>query len=136
MSQFAFLKPEFAPIYEHAQRAEVLALSDLRGSCFYSRLALETGVKWLYQHDGTLRTPYDDALSALIHEGTFRTLVGNALVTKARVVKDLGNRAVHDTRQVPPGDAAVALRELFHFGYWLVRTYAKGAKPSPFKVSF
>ena len=59
------------------------------------------------------------------------TLVGNALVMKARVVKDLGNRVVHDTRQVPPGGAAVALRELFHFGYWLVRTYAKGAKPQP-----
>jgi type I restriction enzyme R subunit len=131
MSQFSFLKPEFHPVYEHAQRAEVLALSDPRGSCFYTRLALETAVKWLYEHDGTLRSPYDEALSALIHEGTFRTLVGNALVTKARVVKDLGNRAVHDTRQVPPGDAAVALRELFHFGYWLVRTYAKGAKPQP-----
>jgi len=32
MSQFAFLKSEFTPVYEHAQRAEVLALSDPRGS--------------------------------------------------------------------------------------------------------
>lgn len=131
MSQFAFLKPEFTAVYEHAQRAEVLALSDPRGACFYTRLALETAVKWLYQHDGTLRTPYDDALSALIHEGTFRTLVGNALVTKARLIKDFGNRAVHDTRAISENTATVALRELYHFSYWLVRTYAKGAKPQP-----
>jgi type I restriction enzyme R subunit len=131
MSQFAFLKPEFEAVYGHAQRAEVLALSDPRGSCFYTRLALETAVKWLYQHDGTLRTPYDDALSALIHEGTFRTLVGNALVTKARLIKDFGNRAVHDTRAISENTATVALRELYDFSYWLVRTYAKGAKPQP-----
>lgn len=131
MSQFSFLKPEFHPVYEQAQRAEVLALSDPRGSCFYTRLALETAVKWLYEHDGTLRSPYDQALSALIHEGTFRTLVGNALVTKARLIKDFGNRAVHDTRAVSENTATVALRELFHFAYWLVRTYAQGDKPEP-----
>ena len=71
----------------------------------------------------------DDALSALIFEPTFRKLVGNGLVTKAKIIKDLGNRAVHDTRKVAPQAAATSLRELFHFSYWLVRTYAKGAKP-------
>jgi type I restriction enzyme R subunit len=58
-------------------------------------------------------------------------LVGNALVTKARLIKDFGNRAVHDTRKVSENTATVALRELFHFSYWLVRTYAKGKKPEP-----
>ncbi len=107
MSQFAFLKPEFAPVYEHAHRAEVLALSDPRGSCFYTRLALETAVKWMYQRDGTLRTSYDDALSALIHEGTFRTLVGNALVTKERLIKDFGNSAVHESRTVSENTCSI-----------------------------
>jgi len=31
---------------------------------------------------------------------------------------------------VPFASAATALRELFHVAYWLVRTYAKGAKPA------
>jgi type I restriction enzyme, R subunit len=130
MSQFAFLKPEFPLVYEHSQRAEVMALSDPRGACFYARLALETAVTWMYQVDGSLRSPYDTALSALIHEPTFRSLVGNALVTKARLIKDFGNRAVHDNRKVSENTATVALRELFHFSYWLVRTYAKGEKPA------
>jgi type I restriction enzyme R subunit len=129
MSQFAFLQPEFSPVYDHARKAENLALSDPRTACFYARLALETAVKWMYERDKALRTPYDDALSALIHEPSFRRVVGDALVTKARIIKDFGNRAVHDTRAVASQSAATALRELFHFSYWFVRTYAKGAKP-------
>ena len=65
-------------------------------------------------------------LSAFIHEPSFRNVVGNALVTKARIIKDHGNRAVHDTRPSRRKAAATALRELFHFSYWLVRTYAQG----------
>jgi type I restriction enzyme, R subunit len=129
MSQFAFLQPEFSPVYDHARKAEGVALSDPRAACFYARLALETAVKWMYEHDKALRTPYDEALSALIHEPSFRAVVGDAHVTKARIIKDLGNRAVHDTRAVASQSAATALRELFHFSYWLVRTYAKGTKP-------
>ena len=129
MSQFAFLKLEFPSVYELARKAETSALADPRGSCFYARLALETAVNWLYDNDSSLRSPYDDSLSALIHEGTFRTLVGNVLVAKARIIKDFGNRAVHDTRAVAPQTSVTCVRELFHFSYWLVRTYARGAKP-------
>lgn len=130
MNQFAFLQSEFAPVYDLARKAETAALSDPRGACFYARLALESAVKWMYDNDRSLRSPYDTALSALIHEGTFRSLVGNALVTKARIIKDLGNKAVHEVRAVPPQNAVNSVRELFHFSYWLVRTYARGAKPN------
>lgn len=129
MSQFAFLKPEFAPVYELARKAETAALADPRGACFYARLALESAVKWMYDNDRSLRSPYDTALSALIHEGTFRAVVGNALVTKARIIKDYGNKAVHETRAVAPQNAIICVRELFHFTYWLVHTYGSGARP-------
>ncbi|KKJ75634.1 restriction endonuclease subunit R [Kiloniella litopenaei] len=131
MSQFVFLRSEFAPVFSHAQKAENLALSDPRGACFYARLSLETAIKWMYESDPSLRTPYDHALSALIHEPSFRKLVGNALVTKAKLIKDLGNRAVHDShKKISEQSSITSLRELFHFSYWLVRTYAKGAKPA------
>ncbi len=131
MSQFAFLQAEFAEVYGLARKSETLALSDPRGSCFHARLALESAVKWMYDNDRSLRSPYDTTLSALIHEGTFRSLVGNALVTKARIIKDLGNVAVHETRPVPEKSATDSLKQLFDFCYWLVRTYARGAKPDP-----
>lgn len=131
MSQFAFLKAEFAPVYDLARKAETAALADPRGACFYARLALESAVKWMYDNDRSLRSPYDTALSALIHEGSFRALVGNALVTKARIIKDYGNKAVHETRPVPPQNAIICVRELFHFTYWLAHTYGRGARPDP-----
>lgn len=130
MSQFAFLNADFPTVSQLAKKAETAALADPRGACFYARLALESAVKWMYANDRTLRSPYDTALSALIHEGTFRTLVGNALVTKARIIKDFGNKAVHDTRAVPAQNAIISVRELFHFSYWLVHTYGRGAKPA------
>jgi type I restriction enzyme R subunit len=131
VSQFAFLAAEFADVHALAARAEGMARTDARGACFYARLSLETMVGWLYRHERSLRSPYENTLSARLHEATFQALVGQALLTKAKVVKDLGNKAAHESRAVPPGDGAAAVRELFHLSYWLVRTYAKGAKPPP-----
>ncbi len=134
-SQFNFLAQEFPEVHSFAVKAEGMALSDARGACFYSRLALETLVDWLYRHDGSLRTPYERTLAALIHEASFQRLLGVALTAKARVVKDLGNKAVHESRSVPAADGVAAVRELFHLCYWLARTYAKGAQP-PGAITF
>ena len=131
MSQFAFLKSELAEVHGLAVQAEDAAQSDPRATCVYARLALETIINWLYRADGTLKNPYDTTLAARIHEPTFQKLVGNAIVAKARVIKDLGNQAAHETKVVPVAKAIIAVRELFHICYWLAHTYAKGAKPDP-----
>lgn len=131
MSQFAFLEPEFPQVHAFAARAEGLARGDARAACFYARLALETMVEWLYGHERSLRSPYERTLSARIHEATFRALVGPLLLTKARIVKDLGNKAAHEARGLPPVDGVTAVRELFHLSYWLAHTYAREAKPEP-----
>jgi type I restriction enzyme R subunit len=91
---------------------------------------LELAVSWLYKHDSGLRLPYQDHLSALIHEPTFRQTVGDAVFNKARVIKDLGNLAVHSQRPVRQFDALTATKELFHVCYWLARTYSTAAKPA------
>ena len=132
MSNFAFLqRPEWAFLFESASKAEDLANTDARTSCFYARRTLELGVAWLYKHDTSLKLPYQDKLSALIHEPTFRQTVGDALFTKARLIKDLGNMAVHSARKMAPADAVNTTRELFHFCYWLARTYGRTARPDP-----
>src|ERR1700681_4360869 len=131
MSQFAFLAPEFADVHNLAVQAESIARTDARGACVYARLALETIVNWLYRFEPSLNDPYQTTLAARIHEATFQKLVGQALVAKARIIKDLGNKAAHEAKAVPAADAITAVRELFHISYWLVRTYGKGAKPDP-----
>ena len=125
MSQFSFIPAELAEVRGHASRAETLVIGDPRAACFYSRLALEVAVNWMYQRDPSLKDPYQTTLSARIHEPSFRDLVGNVLVTKARIIKDIGNRAVHERGRLSTPDAIAALRELFHFCYWLVRTYTR-----------
>src|SRR5205807_9611729 len=67
---------------------------------------------------------------ARIYETTFRRLIGEPLVAKARIVKDLGNNAVHETRAVDPQAAVTSLRELFHICYWLARNYGKNSRPN------
>lgn len=131
MSQFAFLQSEFPEVHDAAHRAEALANSDPRAACFYARRALELAVTWAYEHDASLQLPYREDLSALIHEASFRNTVGQAVFYKCRVIKDLGNNAVHSPKALPTADSISAVRELFHVCYWLVRTYAKGAKPEP-----
>lgn len=130
-SQFAFLLSEFPEVHDAAHRAEALANSDPRAACFYARRALELAVTWAYENDSGLQLPYREDLSALIHEPTFRNAVGQAVFYKCRAIKDLGNRAVHSSKPLTVNEAVSAVRELFHVCYWLVRTYAKGAKPEP-----
>ena len=130
MSNFAYLATEWALLHEAASKAEGAVNSDPRTACFYARRALEIAVAWLYTHDKSFKLPYQDTLSALIHEPTFRDGVGNALFTKARLIKDLGNLAVHGNKKISTSDAQNATRELFHLCYWLARTYGRSARPS------
>ncbi len=66
MKNFAFLQPEWPLFFEAATKAEGLANSDARASCFYARRTLELAVAWMYAHDHSLRRPYQDNLSAFI----------------------------------------------------------------------
>ena len=130
MSNFAFLKAEWPELHDAASKAEALVYPDARAACFYGRRALELAVAWLYKHDATLKLPYQDHLSALVHEPTFRNAVGPAIFAKIKVIKDLGNLAVHSHKPVRQLDALTAAKELFHVMFWLARTYARGVKPA------
>lgn len=131
MSQFAFLQREWPGVFDAAVRAEATVHADPRTGCFYARRTLELAVAWAYKHDPALKLPYQDNLSALIHEPSFKAAAGEAVFSKARVINTLGNRAVHGHRAIPPDDALVAVRELFHVAYWLARTYGRTGRPAP-----
>jgi type I restriction enzyme, R subunit len=129
VSRFAFLQAEWPAIHEAAAKSEAAAVPDPRTACFYARRALELLVHWVFKHDPALRLPYQDNISALIHEPTFKSAAGDAVFAKARVVIRLGNDAVHSNRPIRQFDAQTAVRELFHIGYWLAHTYARAGKP-------
>ena len=131
MSQFAFLQREWSAVFDAAAKAEAAVNSDPRTACFYARRALELSVAWAFKYDSSLQLPYQDNLSALIHEPSFKQTAGEAVFSKARVINSLGNRAVHGHRGIPTDDAVVAVRELFHVTYWLARTYGRVGRPAP-----
>ena len=130
-SNFHWLEAEWPDLFESASKAESLAHADARTACFHARRGLEVMVHWLYKHDAALRLPYQDNLSALIHEPTFKTTAGAAVFAKTVLINRLRNQAVHGHRPVQQFDALTAVRELFHVAYWLAHTYARGAKPPP-----
>ena len=76
MSQFAFLRREWPTVFDAASKAEAAVHADPRAACFYARRTLELAVHWAYKHDAALRLPYQDNLSALIHEPSFKQAAG------------------------------------------------------------
>lgn len=125
MSNFAFLKPEWPELNESATKVESLALTDARSCCFYARRTLELAVHWLYEYDPALKRPYDDNLSALIYEPTFKQNLTNDIFLKVKTIKEIGNLAVHSRKSITERDSLGATKELFHFLYWLARMYTR-----------
>lgn len=101
MTHFQFLAAEWSDVFESASKAEALAILDPRTACFYARRALELAVHWAYKFDRALKLPYQDNVSALIHESTFKQTAGDAIFSKAKVIVTRGNRAVHSHRDIP-----------------------------------
>ena len=126
---FDFLRTEFPAVHEAAVQAGAAALGDARASCFYARVAVELSVKWAFEHDRSLPTPYDTGLSALLHEPAFKSQMGDQVFRKAREVIRLGNRAAHESSPPSNRDAVAAVSHLFEFLYWFGRTYLRGEKP-------
>ena len=103
MSQFAFLSAEFPEVFAHASRGgEPGAVRRRAAPAFMRGLRskwLSTGSTRMTARCGTRsKTPSPPASMSR----RFRNVAGNALVAKARIIKDLGNAAAHETRAVSP----------------------------------
>jgi type I restriction enzyme R subunit len=105
LTQFDFIRSEWPEVFDAAARAENAVRPDPRTSCFYARRALELAVVWIYKHDPAVSLPYQEQLAALIHDPTFKAIVGPALFAKARLIKDLGNLAAHSPKPLQEKDS-------------------------------
>ena len=124
-SQYFNFTEGFTEINKTSTLVEKYALSDPRTSCFYARRTVELLVDWIYEHDNTLRRPYESSLSNLIHAFNFRDLVGEQLLGKFKLLKDLGNKAVHRNDPISQGNAVLAASELFQILRWFALTYGR-----------
>ena len=127
-SQYALIASQWPELHEEAQRVEQFALSDPRTACFYARRTIELLVEWVYDNDGQLERPFTaQTLADLMFARVFCDLAGDQM-RRFRLLKDLGNKAVHRSDPIRPGDAVLAARELFQVLRWFALTYGRDAQ--------
>jgi type I restriction enzyme, R subunit len=118
------IKNNWSLIYEAAVEAEKNVYSAPRTSLFYSRLALERAINWLYANDDYLKKPERDDLYNLMYEQTFRENLTPSLFKPIDLIRRLGNVAVHSEQKVSKNDSFSTFENLFHFLNWLQRYYS------------
>ena len=127
-SQYALIAEPWPELLEEAVRVERFALGDPRTACFYARRTIELLVEWVYANDSQLQRPWGNVtLADLIFAADFRQ-IASGQIQRFRVIKDLGNTAVHRADPIRPGDAVLAATELFQVLRWLALTYGSNAE--------
>lgn len=137
MSNFEFLKQNkiFNNFSEACCEAENgIGLNTVTCSIL-SRRALELSVKWLYANDNDLRIPYNDNLSALVHDITFKNIIDEKLLKQIEYIIKLGNYAVHNNKKISREEAILSLRYLYNFMQWIAYCYADNFEEKEFDES-
>jgi len=135
MSNFQFLTDDWPEFIGDAQAMEKLVRFDPRGACGRARHLIEQVVLWMYEHDEDLELPYDTSLYNITNEIGFKKIVGYTVYEKIKVIRKVGNLALHENKKVSEEDAMRTCREVFHVMYWLWSTYTTDEQPKP-ELSF
>ena len=90
-----------------------------------ARRAVELAVKWIYSFDNDLTVPYQDNISSLIHEPTFRQIIEPELFPLIKYIIKLGNTAVHTNANITRDEAVLSLRNLHEIIRWIDYCYAE-----------
>lgn len=131
MSNFTFLALHLPSLRADAQEAERIARTSPRAATIQCRYVLEAALHWQFQRDRGLSRPYEDRLGAMLHEPSLRATLPPNVYLKAMAVYRAGNAAAHRGAPVAARDAVRTVEELFHFVYWLSRTYCPDATKHP-----
>ena len=123
---FSFLKgkKEFESFTSACLEAEKGIIVSPANCAILSRRALELAVKWVYSFDTCLTVPYQDNLSSLIHEPSFRDIVDEDLFPLIKYIIKLGNVAVHTNSGIKREEAILSLHNLHQFVSWIDYCYA------------
>lgn len=125
-TNFDFLKSKeiFRSFASSAVEAEKSLLVSPSTCAILSRRAVELAVKWVYSFDNDLTVPYQDNLSSLIHEPTFRQVIDPDLFQLMKYIISLGNKAVHTNATISRDEAVLSLRNLHEVVRWIDYCYA------------
>lgn len=135
MSNFDFIRHEWAAIHENCARAESYLAADPVAACFYSRRAVEHLVGHLYDILG-LPEPYQKDLAARMNDAGFKQVIGPGIVQKLNLIRKVGNTAAHGETAIPPPAALQVLRELFHVVVYAAFRYSTQPESVPTGAQF
>ncbi len=122
VGNFDFVRDRWPTVWEAASRAESYLRSDPRASATYTRRAGEMFTEWIYAAE-SLSRPYDDSFANLTSQPAFRQAVGANVDGSLRIVRRVGNDAVHRGDDMPLGRARGALEQLHTICRWLDHRY-------------
>lgn len=134
-SNFSFLRknPQFNSFVPACLDAEKSIAVSPAAAAIQTRRALELAVKWLYSADADLVVPYQDNLSSLIHDHTFRDVIDTELFPLIRYIVKLGNMAAHSNSMITRNEVVVSLHNLHQFVSWLDYCYSSDYVEQEFK---
>ena len=112
-------KNEYSSFAQQAVEAEKSIAISPATCAILTRRALELAVKFVYAHDAALKLPYQDNVSSLIHETSFRNILEPRLFPMLKYTIHLGNVAVHTNNNIKRDEAIIALRDLYEFCDWV-----------------
>lgn len=118
-------KTEYADFAAQAVEAEKSIAISPATCAILCRRALELAVRFVFSYDAELKLPYQDNISSLIHERTFRNIIEPRLFPMLKYTIHLGNVAVHTNSNIKRDEAVIALRDLFEFCDWIDYSYSK-----------
>ena len=137
MSNFEFLKQNkiFNNFSESCIEAEKGIGVNTTICSILCRRALELAVKWLYANDNDLKIPYQNNLSALVHDITFKNIIDEKLLKQIEYIIKLGNYAVHNNKKISREEAVLSLRYLYNFMQWIAYCYSENFEEKEFDES-
>ena len=122
-SNFDFVPAAWQDTRADAIRAESYGRTDPRTTLIYARRVVEQIVIRVYDVE-RLGPPYNTDLAGRLGDSGFRAAVGTEIARKADALRKLGNRAVHETREVTPQTALAVLRQLHDLLRWAAYNYS------------
>ncbi|MGN0153992.1 MAG: DEAD/DEAH box helicase family protein [Lachnospiraceae bacterium] len=128
-------KTEYSDFATQAIEAEKSLAISPATCAILSRRALELAVRFVYSYDAELRLPYQDNVSSLIHEPSFRGIIEPRLFPMLKYTIHLGNVAVHTNSNIKRDEAIIALRDLYEFCDWIDYSYSEGYEEKTFDES-
>lgn len=135
MGNFDYLQNIWPDICTNCCHAESYLDSDPRAALIYSRRSIELLVDHLYRLKN-LGQPYRDDLAAKINDAAFARIAGPQVIQKFTYIRQAGNAAVHDARELNPKVALPVLRELFHLCIWAAFNHSASPEIVPTRRQF